>query len=318
VSEVGQTRSTPRHHTHRRRRGRAGPEIGPAHAAAVTARRSELEKLAGDLPGLWHASTTSHKDRKRLLRNVITDIALLREPDQHKARIGIHWHTGATDEIAVAHAAHSGTAKRSPSPAVAMVIRLGPPRLSRPGPEPRRRDQPRPTQGSAAAAASSTGRTPTGVTIMRSHRLCSWAMNSGRGRLKAGLGRRNNKSLNDLARMVNSIVQGWINYYRRFYRSELLYFLRRLNRYLVRWATRKYRWLKRRDRRAMAWLAETAHRSPHLFTHWRIGASPDRWAMGADESRGSRPVLREPGVRSLPATHLGHSASARPIGRTRS
>src|SRR4029079_18951054 len=33
----------------------------------------------------------------------------------------------ATDEIAVARAAHPGTAKRSTSPAVAMVIRLGPP-----------------------------------------------------------------------------------------------------------------------------------------------------------------------------------------------
>ena len=96
------------------------------HTLAPLPGRSELEKLAADLPGLWHASTTSHKDRKRLLRTLIADITLLPEPDQHKARIGIRWHTGATDEIAVARAAHSGTAKRSPSPAVAMVIRLGP------------------------------------------------------------------------------------------------------------------------------------------------------------------------------------------------
>jgi excisionase family DNA binding protein len=88
--------------------------------------RSELEKLAADLPALWHAPATSHKDRKRLLRTVIADITLLPEPDQHKARIGIRWQTGATDEIAVARVAHTGTAKRSPSPAVAMVIRLGP------------------------------------------------------------------------------------------------------------------------------------------------------------------------------------------------
>ena len=50
------------------------------------------------------------------------------------------------------------------------------------------------------------------------------------------LARRSDKSLDDLARMFNSIVQGWINYYGRFYRSELFYFLRRLNRHLVRWA----------------------------------------------------------------------------------
>jgi DNA invertase Pin-like site-specific DNA recombinase len=88
--------------------------------------RPELEKLAADLPGLWNAPTTSHKDRKRLLRTVIADITLLPEPDQHKARIGIRWHTGAADEITVARVAHPGTAKRSPSPAVAMVIELGP------------------------------------------------------------------------------------------------------------------------------------------------------------------------------------------------
>jgi RNA-directed DNA polymerase len=95
------------------------------------------------------------------------------------------------------------------------------------------------------------------------------------------IARRSDKALNDLARMFNSIVQGWINYYGRFYKSELLYFLRRLNNHLVRWACRKYKRLKRRERRAMAWLAEVARRIPRLFAHWRLGARPDGWAMGA-------------------------------------
>ena len=87
--------------------------------------RAELEKLAADLPGLWHAPTTSNKDRKRLLRTVIADITLLPEPDQHKARIGIRWHTGASDELRVDRAVHPGTAVRSPSPAVDMVTLRG-------------------------------------------------------------------------------------------------------------------------------------------------------------------------------------------------
>jgi len=95
------------------------------------------------------------------------------------------------------------------------------------------------------------------------------------------LARRSDKSLDDLARMFNSIVQGWINYYGRFYKSRLLYFLRRLNRHLARWACRKYKRLKRRERRSMSWLAEIAQRSPRLFAHWRLGARPDGWAMGA-------------------------------------
>jgi RNA-directed DNA polymerase len=95
------------------------------------------------------------------------------------------------------------------------------------------------------------------------------------------LARRSDKSLDDLACMFNSIVQGWINYYGRFYKSRLLYFLRRLNRHLARWACRKFKRLRRRERRAMGWLAEIAQRSPRLFAHWRLGARPDGWAMGA-------------------------------------
>ncbi len=88
--------------------------------------RAELEKLAADLPGLWHDPATGNKDRKRLLRTLIADVTLLPEPDKAKARIGIHWHAGATDELCVSRAVHPGTAKRSPSPAIEMVRELGP------------------------------------------------------------------------------------------------------------------------------------------------------------------------------------------------
>jgi RNA-directed DNA polymerase len=96
------------------------------------------------------------------------------------------------------------------------------------------------------------------------------------------MAKRSDMSLNDLARMFNNVVQGWINYYGRFYKSRLLYFLRGLNNHLVRWVCRKYHQrLRNRERRAMAWLAEIARRSPRLFAHWRLGARPDGWAMGA-------------------------------------
>jgi excisionase family DNA binding protein len=88
--------------------------------------RAELEKLAADLPGLWHASTTSNKDRKRLLRTLIADITLLPETDPAMVRIGIRWHTGATDELQATRVMHPGTATRSLSPAVELVRELGP------------------------------------------------------------------------------------------------------------------------------------------------------------------------------------------------
>jgi RNA-directed DNA polymerase len=47
-------------------------------------------------------------------------------------------------------------------------------------------------------------------------------------------------TLADLARSINTTVRDWINYYGRFYRSELFRSLDRTNDYLMRWAMRKY------------------------------------------------------------------------------
>jgi len=95
------------------------------------------------------------------------------------------------------------------------------------------------------------------------------------------IARRSDKSLTDLAQMFNSIVQGWINYYGRFYKSMLYPLLRRINEHLVRWACRKYKRLRRREKRARELLARAARRYPALFAHWRFGLKPDGWTMGA-------------------------------------
>jgi RNA-directed DNA polymerase len=95
------------------------------------------------------------------------------------------------------------------------------------------------------------------------------------------IARRSDKSLTDLARMFNSIVQGWINYFGRFYKSMLYPLLRRINDHLVRWAMRKYKRLRRREQRARELMAEASRRSPQLFAHWRFGLKPGGWTMGA-------------------------------------
>src|SRR5512140_2630471 len=88
--------------------------------------RDDLEKLAADLPALWNAPATSARDRKRLLRTLIADVTVLPEPDRGKARIGIRWHTGATDELTIDRPVHPGTARRSPAAAIELARRLGP------------------------------------------------------------------------------------------------------------------------------------------------------------------------------------------------
>ena len=95
------------------------------------------------------------------------------------------------------------------------------------------------------------------------------------------LDERSDKTLGDLARMFNVIVQGWINYYGRFYKAALYASLRPLNGYLARWAVRKYKRLRRHRRRAREFVAHIARREPNLFAHWRFGLRPDGWAMGA-------------------------------------
>lgn len=57
--------------------------------------------------------------------------------------------------------------------------------------------------------------------------------------------RRSGSTLQQLARLINPVVTGWINFYGRFYRSELVNLLARLNRHLLAWACKKHKGLGR-------------------------------------------------------------------------
>jgi RNA-directed DNA polymerase len=83
-------------------------------------------------------------------------------------------------------------------------------------------------------------------------------------------------NLSDVARACNTIVRGWINYYGRFYPEVLSVSLRSIDRYLVRWARRKYKRLKRSPRRAWQLLRDVATREPELFVHWQLTQTSDR------------------------------------------
>jgi RNA-directed DNA polymerase len=85
---------------------------------------------------------------------------------------------------------------------------------------------------------------------------------------------RNNQHLEDLARVVNPVVRGWMNYYGRFYRSKCVQVLRHLNEALAAWARRKYRRFHRRERASMHWLGGIARRDPKLFVLWQLGMTP--------------------------------------------
>jgi RNA-directed DNA polymerase len=86
------------------------------------------------------------------------------------------------------------------------------------------------------------------------------------------LPQRSDKAIDDLSRMFNPIIRGWIQYYGRYYRSALYPTMRELNRDLALWAKRKYKKLRSHLRKAKHWIAGLSRRAPALFAHWQMGA----------------------------------------------
>jgi RNA-directed DNA polymerase len=81
---------------------------------------------------------------------------------------------------------------------------------------------------------------------------------------------RSDKALDDLARMFNPYIRGWINYFGHFYKSALYPTLLRIDAALLRWARRKFKRLRQRPRGARNWLARVIRTSPDLFAHWKL------------------------------------------------
>jgi hypothetical protein len=77
-----------------------------------------------------------------------------------------------------------------------------------------------------------------------------------------------------LAHMFNPVIRGWINYYGGFYKSAIYRTLWYLDRRLSRWASRKCKRLRGRQRAAQHWLRRIRYRQPNLFAHWRAAYAP--------------------------------------------
>jgi group II intron reverse transcriptase/maturase len=78
---------------------------------------------------------------------------------------------------------------------------------------------------------------------------------------------RTGHTLTELARKINPIVRGWMQYYGAYYRSALYTLLGRINAYLMRWIRKKYKRLRGYKKAKAAWERVT-RRDPGLFAHW--------------------------------------------------
>ena len=76
------------------------------------------------------------------------------------------------------------------------------------------------------------------------------------------------KSINELAEICRSVINGWANYYGKYYKSEFYSVLRYLDIKLIRWAKRKYKRLKRSTLKACELIRRIAKCNPNLFPHW--------------------------------------------------
>ena len=79
---------------------------------------------------------------------------------------------------------------------------------------------------------------------------------------------RTGHTFKDIARRINPIVAGWMQYYGAFYRSALSPLLQRINAYLMRWIRKKYKRLRGKKKARECWQGIT-ERYPLMFAHWK-------------------------------------------------
>ena len=83
--------------------------------------------------------------------------------------------------------------------------------------------------------------------------------------------RQTQRSLNDIADLLNPLLRGWLGYYGRFAPSALYPVLRYVNQTLVAWAMRKFKRFTDHKIRASQFLQRLSKERPDLFAHWKIG-----------------------------------------------
>jgi len=76
--------------------------------------------------------------------------------------------------------------------------------------------------------------------------------------------------LEEVAKEINPVVRGWINYYGKFYASKLKTFMREVNLRIVKWARSKYLKIRPSIIKGLMWLKGVSQRRPYLFAHWKL------------------------------------------------
>jgi hypothetical protein len=96
------------------------------------------------------------------------------------------------------------------------------------------------------------------------------ALNAMREKIRALKFRhRTQTELSTISRTINPMIQGWMNYYGCYRRSELEPLYRYINQTLVAWAMRKFKRLRGNRRSGRSLIANICKKCPRLFIHWQ-------------------------------------------------
>lgn len=79
------------------------------------------------------------------------------------------------------------------------------------------------------------------------------------------------RSIQDLAILLNPKIRGWINYYGKINRRCLKPVFYYLHHRLIKWILNKYKRFKRSKVKAVNWLRWVCNSFPNLFYHWSLG-----------------------------------------------
>ncbi len=77
----------------------------------------------------------------------------------------------------------------------------------------------------------------------------------------------------DISIEYGAMIQGWMQYYGRFYKTQLKSLLRYIDTAISIWACKKFRRFRGRLKKARKWVARLAKREPTLFPHWELAAN---------------------------------------------
>jgi excisionase family DNA binding protein len=86
--------------------------------------RRALTRLARELPQLWEAESTTSRERKELLRTLVSEVIVTVREEPRRAEVEIDWEGGARTELQVPLVRRGAESKRTPEDTVELVRAL--------------------------------------------------------------------------------------------------------------------------------------------------------------------------------------------------